>query len=273
MITTQFIGRLGNSMFQVAAAIGYARKYGYQWGVPNEQKESTILTHFPNLQRCEHRYRRYNEHQPGHGHDWFNYHEVPDHGPDTLLFGFWQSWKYFEHCKEEVKQVFKLEHVPGYEDYVSIHVRRGDYVVHSGSFPPITKEYVMDAIRKLWENNKPQKFIVFSDDIDWCKKEFNGDNWISESDINSPLQVRYELSFEYSEGRNELQDLSLMASCGHHIIANSSFSWWGAYLGHNPNKIVISPSCVNPNWFGPTAGVKHDVVDLLPPEWVQIKFR
>ncbi len=255
MVTTAFIGRLGNSMFQVAAAIGYARKYGYQWGVPNEQKESTILTHFPNLPRCDYRYRRYNEHQPGHDHDWFNYHDIPDHGPDTLLFGFWQSWKYFDHCKEEVKQVFKLEHISGYEDYVSIHVRRGDYVQHAGSFPPITKEYLTQAASKLFYQH-PIKWLVFSDDIEWCKEVLK--DWVN---------------VEFSEGRNEYQDLSLMASCGHHIIANSSFSWWGAFLGRNPNKIVISPSCVNPNWFGPTAGVKHDVVDLLPQEWIQIRFR
>lgn len=262
MVTTSFIGRLGNSMFQTAAAIGYARKYGYQWGVPSFQKESTILTHFTNLPRCEYQYRRYNEHQPGHDHDWFNYHEVPDHGPDTLLFGFWQSWKYFDHCKEEVKQVFKLEHVPGHEDYVSIHVRRGDYVQYSGSFPPITKEYVWEAIGNLAPMHH-RSFMIFSDDIQWCMEN------IKESDYHDSDRIK----FEFSEGRNELQDLSLMASCGHHIIANSSFSWWGAYLGHNPNKIVVSPSCVNPNWFGPTAGVKHDVVDLLPPEWIQIKFR
>lgn len=272
MVSTSFIGRLGNSMFQTAVCIGYARKYGYQWGVPNDQRESTILTHFPNLPRCNERHRRYNENHgdqtlngvfmPNNDHDWFNYHEIPDHGPDTLLFGFWQSWKYFEYCKDEVKQVFKLEHISGYEDYVSIHVRRGDYVQHSGSFPPITKEFIWGAIGKFAPMHH-RSFMIFSDDVRWCK-----DN-IKESDYNDPSRLK----FEFSEGRNELEDLSLMASCGHHIIANSSFSWWGAYLGHNPDRIVISPSCENGSWFGPTAGVKHAVVDLLPPEWIQIKVR
>lgn len=263
MVSTQFIGRLGNSMFQIAACIGYAKKYGYQWGVPSDQRESTILTHFPNLPRCDSRPRRYNEHQPGHDHDWFNYHDIPDVGPDVTLFGFWQSWKYFDNAKEEVKQVFKLEHIPGYEHCVSVHVRRGDYVHHAGSFPPIDLEYLLQAI-EIMLNKCYKKFIVFSDDIQWCK-----DNLLKPVGANE----RFGIEYEFSEGRNELQDLSLMASCSHHIIANSSFSWWGAWLGHNPYRIVVSPSCVNGNWFGKEAGVKHDVVDLLPPDWIQIKFR
>lgn len=168
--------------------------------------------------------------------------------------GFWQSWKYFEHCKEEVKEVFKLPHVEGYEDYVSIHVRRGDYVQYAGSFPPITVEFIEKAMMQI---RKP-KYLVFSDDIQWCKDSL--------SHLNNSIQ-----KFDFSEGRNELQDLSLMASCGHHIIANSTFSWWAAYLGHNPNRIVVSPSAKT--WFGPTAGVKRPVVDLILPEWIQIDTR
>jgi hypothetical protein len=188
----------------------------------------------------------------------FNYHELPNKGDSVFLSGFWQSFKYFEHCKEEVKKVFELPHVPGYEDYVSIHVRRGDYVQHNGSFPPITVEYVIKSIQQIESlfGNWP-KVIFFSDDIQWCKHNFSP---------FGPVEI-------YSEGRNELEDLSLMASCGHHIIANSSFSWWGAYLGHNPNRIVVSPSAKWGNWFGHTAGFKKECVDLLPPEWHQIEFR
>jgi len=102
------------------------------------------------------------------------------------------------------------------------------------------------------------KFLVFSDDIQWCKENIKSNPW---HDI------------EFSEGRNELQDLSLMASCGHHIIANSTFSWWGAYLGHNPTKIVISPSHKRGNWFGLESGIKQDCIDLLPSDWIQIEFR
>ena len=264
MISSNLIGRLGNSMFQIAMSIGYARKYGYKWAVQERphNNESAIHRVYPNLPKTrergltfqEHPSKFCEQHKTHFDNCHFDYHEIPDKGPDIFFSGFWQSWKYFEHCKEEVKEVFKLPHVEGYEDYVSIHVRRGDYVQYAGSFPPITVEFIEKAMRQI---RKP-KYLVFSDDIQWCKDSL--------SHLNNSIQ-----KFEFSEGRNELQDLSLMASCGHHIIANSTFSWWAAYLGHNPNRIVVSPSAKT--WFGPTAGVKRPVVDLILPEWIQIDTR
>lgn len=259
-VSSMLIGRLGNSMFQIAASIGYARNYGYEWAVQEipHNNESAIHRVFPNLPKTNFKGQSYQEHPHGfcklHQKDYdlchFDYHPIPDVGEHAFLRGFWQSYKYFEAAEDEIKKVFELPHVTGYEDYVSIHVRRGDYVQHSGSFPPITDLYIRTALRSIPGNYKP---LFFSDDIQWCKDNF-----------------RYEPLAEFSEGRNELEDLSIMASCGHHIIANSTFSWWGAYLGHNPNRIVITPSQERGSWFGLQAGVKSDVVDLLPKNWIQI---
>lgn len=265
MVTTKFIGRLGNSMFQIAAAIGYAKKYGYQWGVPNNAGESSILRHFPNLPRCNDNPKRYLEHQPGHDHDWFNYHEIPDVGPDVLLFGFWQSWKYFEHAKEEVRQALALKFENKYHDSgsVALHVRRGDYVQHAGSFPPVTVEYFKKAFDVLKARTDVHYIDVFSDDIKWCRD-------------NLPQAVQGSNSSSvwfFHEGTNEYQDMSAFASCKHHIIANSTFSWWPAYLRHREDGIVISPSHKRGQWFGNSSGVQQDCVDLLPPEWIQIEFR
>jgi len=261
-ITFRPIGRTGNLMFQCAAAIGHAKKHGLTWGVPIDTGEVPHFHKmFPGLPIADGSFHTYQEHpnyqcKIHHMHYdqcHFNYHEIPRHDYPIKLLGFYQSWKYFENAQEEVKQAFKLDFIPGYEDYVSIHVRRGDYVKHANSFPPVTVEYINEAIMKFpWAT----KLMVFSDDIEWCKKSI------------SHLQ-----DMEFSEGRNEFEDLSLMASCGHHIIANSTFSWWGAWLGHNPERIVISPSCERGNWFGMESGVKHDCIDLLPPSWHQIKFR
>jgi hypothetical protein len=268
MISSMLIGRLGNSMFQIAMAIGYARKYEYDWAVQEipHNNESVIHKVFPHLPKTNSKGQRFQEHPNSHcgQHDQhfdmchFDWHNLPDIGGNVYFVGFWQSWKYFGHCKEEVRKVFELPHVSGYEDYVSVHVRRGDYVTHSGSFPPVTYEYVNSGLGILHSmiSTMMPHLMFFSDDIKWCKDTFG--HWPNT---------------HFSEGRDELQDMSLMASCGHHIIANSSFSWWGAYLGHNPNRIVISPSCKRGNWFGMQSGVKRDAIDLLPPEWVQIEFR
>lgn len=258
MVIAEHIGRLGNSMFQIAAAIGYAKKFNYEWAVDYGSGKghpySSIHKVFPNLPKNHLGGRLYHEHPRDRYcklHDMpldlchFDFHPFDDKGRDVILFGFWQSYKYFEHCEDVVKNLFKLDKIDGFEDYCAIHVRRGDYVENAGSFPPVNETYIRNAMEKV----PTKKFIFLSDDIEWCRATF-GD------------------SFEYSR-RNEKQDLSLMASCGHQIISNSTFSWWGAYLRHT-NGLVISPSCKRGDWFGLKAGVKKDVVDLLPPDWIQI---
>lgn len=287
MVVARHIGRLGNNMLQIAAAIGYARKYGYEWAVdpssgPGEPY-SAIHQVFPNLPKTTRMGgNRYHEHPdnrfcPIHNTTLdvchFNYHPIPDLGPDVVLTGFYQSYKYFENSAEEIKKVFALPHWVEYENYVSIHVRRGDYVQHAGSFPPVTREYILQALGILFTwGQRDFKLIFFSDDIAWCKENFN--NWqFTPSPVGSVITTVYTPKIEFSEGRTERQDLEIMASCKHHIIANSTFSWWGAYLGHNPNRIVVSPSCEPGNWFGLDNGNKIALVDLLPPSWIQVRFR
>lgn len=273
MIIARNIGRLGNNMFQIATAIGYAKKYGYQWAADINSGLSepySCIHQVFNLPKehwgsgnryFEHPNQFCAQHQTHKDICHYDYHDIPDLGPNVSLQGFFQSWRYFDNAKEEVKKVFNLPHWTEYEDYVSIHVRRGDYVQHAESFPPVTMEYISKSIIEIRHRlNYPKtlKFIFFSDDIQWCKDTFKEST---------------SFIYEYSEGRSERQDLEIMASCKHHIIANSSFSWWGAYLGHNPDRIVIAPSCERGQWYGMKSGVKKDCIDLLPPEWIQIKFR
>lgn len=267
-----------------------ARKYGYEWGVDPgmglSQPYSKIHECFPNLPKSDLSGVRFHEHPaahcPQHNQHFndchFDYHELPNLGPNVVMTGFFQSWEYFKDVQDEVKKVFELPHVPGYEDYVSIHVRRGDYLQHSGSFPPVNEDYLYKAMGTLAAaigGVSAKKFLFFSDDIQWCKDfAAKGFKQMEKMDGGPLITVEpHEFTIEFSEGRNTRDDWSLMASCGHHIIANSTYSYWGAYLGHNPDKIVISPSCKRGNWFGLQAGVKKDVVDLLPPEWIQIEFR
>lgn len=252
-VTYQPIGRLGNQMFQLAACIGYAKKYGVQWGVPNDTKEvPRFHEFFPGLPRHDgNEFRRYNAADPSQ----FNYQPIPFNESGLKLVGFFQSEKYFEGANDEIRSVFKLDVKP--IDAVSIHVRRGDYVKYSDSFPPLTFKYISDAVELLRNKGVSNvRLIYFSDDIEWCK-----------SLPNPSIRTIPE----YCEEADELRAMSLMSSCKHNIIANSTFSWWGSWLNPNPDKIVISPH--HETWFGPANGVKSPPVDLIPSSWHQIRTR
>jgi len=255
MITFRPIGRLGNNLFQAAACLGYGKEHGMPWAVPvargagdtfEDKPTPWLLPHFwPNLPKCHggggYRYEQ-------HDVKMFNYKPIPYFGSQSVtLVGFFQSEKWFENAKEEVKKAFPLKDYPEYRDYVSIHVRRGDYVTNSNSFPPIGRDYVLTAISNLPWDGKP---YFFSDDIEWCKQTFK----------DFPLA-------KFESELNEFDALSHMASCSHHIIANSTFSWWGAWLGHNPDRIVVSPS--SKKWFG-KGFTGSEPVDLIPSNWIQI---
>jgi hypothetical protein len=241
-------------MFQAAACIGYAKKHGIKWGCPVDTREVPhFLKMFPNVPVIDGMFRSFNRADPSQ----FNYEEIPKFERDTTLVGFFQSEKYFDNAKEEVRRAFNLDIKP--IDAVSIHIRRGDYASDPLNFPPVTKEYLYDAINEIWNigfTQKLTKYLVFSDDIKWAKENLIDSNGFT---------------FAFSEGRNEVEDLSLMASCSHHIIANSTFSWWAAWLNPNPDKIVVCPH--HETWFGPNNGVKATPVDLIPSTWHQIRTR
>jgi len=237
-------GRLGNQLFQISASIGLAEKNRdvakfYKWEYseyfknPIDQtlKSSDIVS-------------SYNERG-------FNYHPIP-YSKNLDIIGYFQSEKYFDHCPDVIRNYFDfVDSVKtsslNNESSCSIHIRRGDYVNLSEYHPFPGKEYYTKAIDYM-RNQGVKKFYVFSDDIEWCKNFF--------SDI---------LDFEFISGNNEIRDLYLMSSCENNIIANSSFSWWGAWLNKNENKIVITPNV----WFGPAKrGVITD--DLYCKNWLKM---
>lgn len=267
-ITAQFLGRLGNNLFQIAACIGYAKKHNVKWGIQKGYVEpgfrvfqvDQFLPHLPSNEGQH--FRRYNEGDRKVGN--YDYSEIP-HQPDGVrLVGFWQSYKYFDNAMQEVKDAFKLPFEPGYHDWCGIHARRGDYVDLDTNFPPVTLDYFQQAIPIMREKGY-SKFIVCSDGIEWCEEILP---------LNFP-----DVTFEFSKTRHEWGDMALMASCGAVIIANSSFSWWSAMLNHNLGHTIISPH--NLSWYGPDNGVVRNAKernsepckDLLPEHWIKIKFR
>ena len=125
----------------------------------------------------------------------------------------------------------------------SIHVRRGDYVKHPNHHPVQTIEYYNKSVEMV---GKDTTIVVFSDDIEWCKKNFNIDNII------------------YIEDEKDYIELYLMSLCDNNIISNSSFSWWGAWLNTNENKKVIAPN----KWFG--SAINENTNDIIPKGWIKI---
>jgi len=152
--------------------------------------------------------------------------------PDVYV----QSEDYFKRHKEDIKILFGQG--IGHIDQVAIHVRRGDYVDNPFYVDLMETEYYGKAMAEF----PGADFLVFSDDIEWCKKQ----------DIFAGC--------EFSEGKDEVEDLNLMASCTGHIIANSSYSWWGAYLSPHGGK-VIAPK----EWY-----TDMEERTLLPEEWIKI---
>lgn len=158
---------------------------------------------------------------------------------DKILDIYAQDYRHFEKYKDEIKKLFGQD--IGYLPYVAIHLRRGDYVNNPFYVDLATTGYYIDATN-LFPN---RKFLVFSDDIPFAKTYFEGDK------------------FAFDDSMNEIDALNRMASCADHIIANSSFSWWGAYLSPSIGGKVVAPTVGK--WF-------RDGVDRcpLPKEWVRV---
>jgi len=245
-------GRLGNQMFQYAALKGMARKHGYEIGIPpsnniNEYSDHQLLHHF-NLSKdvsVGNFQPRFSYQEQSFSFNPYIFETVLD---GTDLMGHFQSEKYFKHIRNELLSDFTLKNnnVSSPDgSYVAIHVRRTDYTtqVNLQYHSVCSEDYYSKAIAYLGKENN---FVVLSDDIQWCKQQeiFRG--------------------CEFWEGNSNIEDLYVMTKAKHNIIANSSFSWWGAWLNNNPHKIVIAPK----KWFGPTAGL--DESDIIPDEWIKL---
>ncbi|NCD01143.1 alpha-1,2-fucosyltransferase [bacterium] len=176
------------------------------------------------------------------------------------LSGYFQNEKYFLNIKKEIQKNFEIKKEllsDTYYDWLkkiknnnstSIHVRRGDYISNKKNLKKlgfIGIDYYKKAINLILQKQKNQTFFIFSDDINWCKNNFNF----------------IKNNIYYIEGLKNYEDLNLMKNCKHNIIANSSFSWWGGWLNKNEKKIVISPK----KWFNQQKKIKRQ-----SKNWIKI---
>jgi len=178
---------------------------------------------------------------------------------DLYLDGYWQSYRYFNQVSDLLREELTprvhssltdsaLIEIIADPNSVSVHIRRGDYVTNprAANFHGLcSAEYYEMAMSCIENVISSPHYFVFSDDIEWAKEN---------------IRFKSKVTFvESEEARNSVEDLKLMSMCKHNIIANSSFSWWGACLNRNPGKLVIAPK----KWF-----VNQPADSLIPSSWV-----
>lgn len=264
-----YFGRFGNQMFQFASTLGVGRKLGHgvkfpshnttnpQNGVLGNGKPHTQYFELPNcfnidgnlLGEVSYKHQ-YNETKFGFSDDVFS---IPD---ETNLRGYFQAEKYFKHVEDEIRTNFtfkdeirekSLSLFPKLEyETVGIHIRLNDYLSLSQYHPVCSVEYYNEALKNFSDKN--YYFIVFSDDKKMAKEIFGESQ-----------------NLLYIDNENSYVDMCLMSMCNHNIIANSSFSWWGAWLNPNPDKRVVAPK----QWFGPAYN-HHYMGDLYCEGWVVV---
>ena len=253
------LGSLGNQMHIVAAtyataldmqtpwAVSKDTNEGYNGLIPRSSFNETFFKHLvkKDLPRTN---RTFSE-------GTFKYRPIPRH-KDLTLKGYFQSDKYYGHRKSQIVDLF-YSYYPQVEDKVmswfsgieqnktiSLHVRRTDYVQLAKIHQVQPLQYYQHGLESIATKldvsldrlKQTYRILVFSDDLAWCK----------ESAFFKDYQVTFVENKE-SDELNAIIDLYTMAQCAHHVIANSSFSWWGAYLNRREDKLVVAPK----QWFGP----------------------
>jgi hypothetical protein len=260
VITIRPMGGVGNYMFQIATAYSYSKKFSkdlvvnFDDAIKVHQSIKSYLDNvFFNVFKFASSEKRTYSVLKENG---FHYTELPYLKGNVLLDGYYQSEKYFREFDKDIKTLFSFPQsivgsvkekykFPLSKESCSIHVRRGDYVGQPQNHPTQGIGYYMKAAKKVGVD---KIFLVFSDDIQWCKDNFpEMDNFI------------------FIEGNKDYEDLFLMSKCTHNIICNSSFSWWAAWLNENPNKVVVAPKM----WFG-SAYAHFDTKDLYCENWIVI---
>ena len=285
MIYVRIRGGLGNQLFQYSAARSLADRLNvnlgldtreYNAGSPFEMglKHFNIRAEFNPKGLIKHRKNGFSKYildiaLGNHKNVYketnlsFNnlFHSLPN---KTYLKGYWQSEKYFENNQKNIfkdlqliapqskKNIKTLENISK-TNSVSLHIRRGDYVTNSAynmKHGTCSLDYYKRSVDYLSKSlNKNFTIFAFSDDPEWVFKN-----------LKLPMDIQF---IEHNSSKKNYEDLRLMSQCNHNIIANSSFSWWGAWLNKSPKRTIISPK----KWYA-DKNIKN--IDIIPNNWIKI---
>jgi GR25 family glycosyltransferase involved in LPS biosynthesis len=264
-------GGLGNQLFQIANGFAYSKRNNKKlliysvWNNMSKSRPSYWRSYLKNLDhytihpRIVKKVKSYMEPK-------FSYNPIPVSNQSITLKGYYQSEKYFEDYKNEIKELFQLpedlqpnlENILNFKEgiCVAVHIRRGDYLKNPNFHICLQKEYYEKAKQVVEEKlGFIPNYYYFSDDIEWVKNEFKDD--IREND-------------KFISNYKDYEEMYIMEKCDHFIVANSSFSWWAAWLSstqNEENKIVIAPD----TWFGYSG--PQDYQDIYCEKWIKINIQ
>jgi hypothetical protein len=246
MITSIYQGGLGNQIFQVVVGYIFAKEHNDNYAINPALHSGNgqgfhlnkyLNTIFKNIDKTNHKSSNY------YKEPQFNYSEIP-YKEDSLLEGYFQTEKYFLNRKKEINQLLEFECSEEPTNECVIHIRTGDYLILS-NFNVVTPNYFNKAINEVIQQNSKISFKVISDNHDIAKTYL-------------PKDLFYEFV-----SSDELNDLKTLSQCDYAIISNSSFSWWGSYLGKS--KITYAPN----KWFN---NINYDVSDVYREGMIKIEI-
>ena len=285
IISIRLMGGLGNQLFQLFTVIAYSIEHNKTVVLPYVDKLhvgtvrntywETFLMGLKHLTTYNSNIHETNESllkMQLYKESNFHYTQIPKLNARTLLFGYYQSYKYFEKYRNILLHMIQFkDHLNNTKheyshlftdtdtdtDIISVHFRFADYKNIQESHPILDIQYYYNALCNICiSNNKKYRILYF------CQECDNDDV----SQIISTLSNQFpELEFvKVDDSIQDWKQLLIMSLCNHNIIANSTYSWWAAWLNMNMNKIICYPN----RWFGPA--LSHDIKDLFPSDWIKI---
>lgn len=247
-------GRLGNQLFHYASLIGMSLKYGHALKLPAWDYAQYFDANFPEGESKGFEYQETTFH---YNEDYVNW--LRDIDRDYDLKGYFQSEKYFEHCKDAVRKAltFKQDFIDQvtvqYDDLsetIAISIRRGDYVGNP-NYHYLPVQHYIHALFEHFPDWMNRHIIIFSDDIPYCRVQFG----------SLP-------NIHFSENNSDIEDLCLLSQCKHFIVANSTFSWWGAWLGEKAGSKIIRSTY----HFEGNLKLKMDCKDYYPERFIKFDY-
>lgn len=276
MIYIELKGGLGNQLFQIFTGISYAIENNIEFKIIRSKfdkispldNKSLRPTYFDKFLFNLSKFTCDNIHILTYNEPVFTYNKIPIINKDFKINGYFQSPKYFKNNFKFIIELIQLDKQKTlirekYKEYfnnknnISLHFRIGDYAKKPEIHLILDIQYYINAIKNILEKDNTCDTVLYFNE--------EQDNYIVENMINNIKKSYPQINFiQCTYNILDWEQLLLMSLCNHNIIANSTFSWWGAYFNINPEKIVCYPSV----WFGPRCN--NSTRDLFPENWVKV---